>query len=399
MNYFNLTFQTPIHHMIGQTFDPKMESNAKDFEFKKSNKCCVDFNPKVVIKRLSTEKILKYDKHFYDKYLHKTVVPVEPIERDIQTSIESQDFMRYLNLIQTKQLETKPMEALKEEFPLRVISRLGDQVVDREVIERQNGLKIQMSGKPKAKTKRSRKARLGLRLTPKPKPMNEQILRETNRKKRFLKFISRLEMTSKLSQNLSTTLGFRPLSRQMVDKLSTESVPMPKYRENEDLLDEPLRSDNGFNGWLSRNIERKTQFWELSAKLSRKHFNYGFTRRQSLEKGLRRKTGLNWRSRLVSLDCKPFTVAITRLNQSSQPFRRLISCDQMDRQSDSQICEQKSTDEWELEFGLPEFVSHSLQTVNAVINDKHHKKPKSGYNLRQLSVVLERDDKIDSMAK
>ncbi|CAG2173006.1 unnamed protein product [Oppiella nova] len=186
----------------------------------------------------------------------------------------------------------------------------------------------------------------------------------------------------------------------MVHELSTQSVPEISYPKNKKLLNPLQRHVNGFNRWLPRNIEMKAKVWELSEKLSEEHFVYGFTRRQSLEKRFRRKTGLNWRSRLLSLHCKPFTVTITRVEEPSEVTKPVNHrLDPMVRQSDSQICNKTSTVEWELEFELTKFVNKSMQTNGAVVEDNDQKKSKNGLNLKSLSIVSERDVRIDSMAK
>ena len=103
-----------------------------------------------------------------------------------------------------------------------------------------------------------------------------------------------------------------PMGRRVFHSLKTPKLEIRKVqsivRRYESFCSTRMRFRDkqvvGLNKWSARRIERLTTGLELSQR--NRCFSchqYSFTRRQRLEKLLRAKTGIDWKSRLLAMNC------------------------------------------------------------------------------------------------
>ena len=296
-------------------------------------KCCNDSQLRVQLKTLSDKLIQKYDKDFYEKYVLKETNK----ESEEITQTES---MRCLGLIPTKELESKPLESLKKDFPLRRIARIGDQLKDdsnrlllnKTLIVRQNIKKVVQRLRTKTDINVKKSKLLSKEDIKKQKQFEEkkelmkQLRHKSNEKKKIISFVSQFEISSQLFDRLIRIFGHL-LSPSEVAKASQIPSLIPNYDKNNKLL--KCGDVFKYNNWDTTNIQRRALKSELAFGVIGRPRKYTFTRRQRLEKYNRLKYGLNWKSRLLRFDCRQFVINLMITEECavcSQPLVENHSC-------------------------------------------------------------------------
>ena len=282
----------------------------------------------VVVERLSEEVIKKYDKDFERC--------VERCEPSIGYITETQ-FMSYLGLISTKQLNSKSMEELKQSFPIRDISRIGPQLKNQKndlILDKSqivsNYVKKVVFRPPKRRSGRRSGRKKLLSLTQKDIVRQHRLdeqkkLQKTNEKEetKIKSLITLVSMSSEWFIRLYRTFGYELLSDSEVSKMSQVSKMWLKpLSVGHDQLN--IYSQYKYNDWNTSNIEQKSMRSEMAFKLHPKDHIFTFTRRQRIEKSLRLSCRLSWRMRLEkSRYIKPLTIKAVKLKDCPICWRPL----------------------------------------------------------------------------
>ncbi|XP_054162448.1 uncharacterized protein LOC128960401 [Oppia nitens] len=376
-----------------------------------STQCCNDwhnkYQPKVVVNKLSEIDIKKY-LPIDGPELKSSINLIDSQKPKDNAETISSDFMRFLNLIPTDDLKHKPMERLKQSFPVRDICKVDDICVDldtnrvigdRNAILRANDVIVNNTTRPgpRVMKKKGVKRKANTKTIDK-NGLNNEKKRRLDQNKRLLTFVSNFDFTSEMFVFLATTLNIKSLSHNEIQQMANKSTEMNRYSRNETLI---CLTDTELNRWKSSNIYEKTIVEELEQQYNRKYFYYSFTRRQRLERQLRLKTGIDWLSRLYLQQCLPLDVSIIRVticdNCGERVADRWHSCrsfEKVVRKSQSLIIIDLSedTDDYVLDTDVEN------QMLDPIIESSADNKPMTSPT-KQPIIVIEIDPTIDALAK
>ncbi|XP_054162426.1 uncharacterized protein LOC128960380 [Oppia nitens] len=366
--------------------------------------------PIVVVQRLSQSEINKYLNE--DKQLITKLNEIDlQKELDIK-SIESSDYMKCLNLIPTTDLNNQSLNQLKQSFPLRRINRIDGLNIDletnqvignKEQILRENGVIVDnvfRNHEIKVKTKKKftiRKKRRSKGNKNKVNTIDEEVKQKHCQKTRLSKFVSTFDITSEMFRFLSTTLQLKQLSQKEISMIANKRINLNSYPKNQMIA--VINETNSWNNWKCIDIYHKIFESELREKYQRNAFYYTFSRRQRLERSLRLKTGIDWKSRLDLSQCKPFSLemsAITKCHNCLETIDLWHSCHRyakVDRQSDTQPISPQSSD-YCIDFECNLNVESTEVPNKELIEVKNQKDSQ----IVESVVVIQRNPSIDAMA-
>ena len=303
---------------------------------KKDLKCCFDpklhSKPVVVINRLSKQEIQKQNQQFVRKYILDVKV-----NRQSNEDITQTQQMQCLGLIPTKELASKPLESLSQTFPIRDIARIGPQLKDDS-----NRLLLNK--------------RLIIRQNVQNMIIRKKMSQQNKERMRSVGFVSKFEMSSQISDRLVRTLELQSLDPNHAMNASVKQISLPSYE---------IRPKNyiKYNDWNSSNIERRSLKSELSFGLKGNEHKYVFTRRQRLDKIQRMESGINWKSRILLMNCRNVSINLDKIENCpicSEKLESTHSCrkSKSSKQSEGQLLH-NSFEAIEPSLDLKEFLIES----------------------------------------
>ena len=257
-------------------------------------------SPKVVLRRLTSDQIKRYDQSFYENYCQPT----------------RKDFMRSLGLISSHHMSHYSQERLKQSFPLRRIARIKANIQRDD----SNRILLDHNISEEWKVKQKRKGR--------------PLKKNGGHKKMIESELSAAQLTAKfpigspMFDRLWRTFDQTPTFKE-VTEAGQQSISMAQYKSDQNLLP-AMGKTSGYNRWSASSIERNCHRSELSVRMSDQSANakrrtkvlyshwMAFNRRQRLEKMMRIRTGLKWKQRLQVRHC-------TKLSVKVEPIQ-LIEC-------------------------------------------------------------------------
>ena len=132
------------------------------------------------------------------------------------------------------------------------------------------------------------------------KSLDKQMKRDEELfRRRYLNTVSAYDLSSPMGRRVSSSLMANKLESERIESMVSSYDAFCgthlKLKSNK---------KNIFNKWTPKRVERLTTGLELSQKnQSVDCHQYSFTKRQRLEKSLRKSTGIDWKSRLIAFNC------------------------------------------------------------------------------------------------
>jgi hypothetical protein len=199
------------------------------------------------------------------------------------------------------------------------------------------------------------------------KELEKQKRKQFYEKQKLLNFVNHFEFSTPLGSRVITTLFG---SRLKWDYIQNNINSYEKFCKTHKSL-QRVSNDSKFNNNNNKRI--CSSFEKKCFKSQEKSFEFYFNRRQRLEKYKRLRTGLNWKSRLLRLHCKPLFVKLTQikncvicneeLNENHSCHRFIDNCiESNDKTSNCQIYDKQLNNNFDSDFNLDKSVKQLLQS-------------------------------------